>query len=815
MSKITNERIGEYLKTALNILDENGGEYPASDLIEQMEKRLDFDDHEKSIYKAGSYLWLTKFRFASIGLSKAKWIQKGGGVWRLEDDNREFKSMSPIEIFNFSRNSYDEWASSRDSDNDDYEEIEENDEPEILMEVEPGHISFDNLLSDISSCRIQIPPFQRSFVWSANDIRYLLDSIYRGYPIGSFIFWKTTRKLPFSRKIGNINLSQDNINIGTQISFVLDGQQRITSLFAAIKDSVIDDENFRFLFNLRAKKFIVKKSDESDERKDIESLLVPVNSLFSGLAAYNSVAQQYPREYQEILVTLFERFNKYRFSVINVIDKAENDDNFSKGIKQVVNMFSRINDTGRKLTVVAKMVARCWGEDFDLRKKLDNFFGENEYFKSIREETVLQVASAILNFKKCRSRDILEKTNVQKLNSEWGNITNSILLSLEFIKNKLNIKNLDYLPFEALLVPLSYIHYKKKHFDHLETKNIENWFWKVCLSNRYGSTVESKIEEDCDKLEKIILGEEVKFDYLIDWETLKSRLISQRYNLRNAFVKTVLSLYSNCGPKNLSDGREVSLDGAFTGYFRHNLHHVFPQAYLRRNEADKKDLFDSVVNIMFIPAITNNNILDQAPNVYFLNLSRNENFKEILNGHLILDLNKSGLLENNFLYFLNYRADYIVRWFRLLTGVSSSIESEFETNPTKPIDITESKIRGFIYEKLKAKANGSFWSDCIPSDIRFVVDNKIKDHVRRHPYKLEDYLNDETRINFLEIMDYCKIILSNWNVFSEYFSSKGETERHFLALKNYRNPVKHGRDLNEVDKRNGEASILWLDSVLG
>jgi hypothetical protein len=58
------------------------------------------------------------------------------------------------------------------------------------------------------------------------------------------------------------------------------------------------------------------------------------------------------------------------------------------------------------------------------------------------------------------------------------------------------------------------------------------------------------------------------------------------------------------------------------------------------------------------------------------------------------------------------------------------------------------------------------------------------------------------------------MILSNWTVFSGVFQSKSELEKHFLGLKNYRNSVKHRRELNAVEKRVGEAAVLWFHGVL-
>jgi hypothetical protein len=819
MAKFTSERTGEYLSTALKILSEKGGECPSKELMEEILKRLNPTDYERSLNKSGQYRWVTNFRFYSINLVKAGWIEKIGGKWILTESGKKYVTLSPQEIFDLSGEAYDKWNSERNGEETQMEYPEEiEDEPEVLMEVKPGDITFQNLLSGISTCRIQIPPFQRSFVWSPNDIRFLLDSIYRGYPIGSFIFWKTTRKLPHTRTIGSLELDHGDINPGTEISYVLDGQQRITSLFAAIKGSTIDGENYRFLFDVRSKKFVVRKNsgEENDPDDDQKDLLVPLNALFLGLASYNTVAQRYPEEFRSVLVTLYERLSSYRFSVIDVIDRNPAlEEEQSEGVKQVVRMFSRINETGKKLTVVAKMVARCWGEDFDLREALDEFYKQHPALEPVREETILQAASVILNYRKCRSRDILERTNIRKLESEWESLMQALLLAVEFIQSKLHIKSFNYLPFDGLLVPLAYIFYKKKVLSHTEIAVLEKWFWRASLSNRYDATVESKIEEDCLAFDELLEGKTPEFMYLIDWDTLKNRLISQRYNLRNAFVKTVLSLYAHAEPKNLTDGRSISLDGAFTGYYKHNLHHIFPQAYLRNSVPMNKDVFDSVVNIMLIPAITNVGILDSAPSDYFQKFqSTNTDLSEILEHHFIPNLQESNLLTNEFLKFLDYRAEKLVQAFRIQTGLVSGSEAHFDSNPTKPIDIVEGRIRSFVHDKLKDAAGGSYWEEYIPSDIQDAVNQKTKDDLRRHPYKLEEYMRDDVRITFLDIMDYAKIVLSNWQVFGQYFGSKSEVEQHFRAFKNYRNPIKHGRDLNEVDKKTGEASVLWLENIL-
>src|SRR5438045_3309712 len=86
-----------------------------------------------------------------------------------------------------------------------------------------------------------IPRFQREVVWELADSVKLLDSIYRGFPIGCFVIWQTQEKLSDVRSIGNLPLPEPPDN---QLpSYVLDGQQRVTSIFACAREADVPQKN--------------------------------------------------------------------------------------------------------------------------------------------------------------------------------------------------------------------------------------------------------------------------------------------------------------------------------------------------------------------------------------------------------------------------------------------------------------------------------------------------------------------------------------------------------------------------------------------
>lgn len=106
-----------------------------------------------------------------------------------------------------------------------------------MAKVKTESVSFNELMVKVENGEIRIPDFQREFVWDRSQILNLLDSIYRQYPIGSFLFWETEDAIQSYRRVGDIELQVGDGDRSVQ--YVLDGQQRITSLFASLKQAVI------------------------------------------------------------------------------------------------------------------------------------------------------------------------------------------------------------------------------------------------------------------------------------------------------------------------------------------------------------------------------------------------------------------------------------------------------------------------------------------------------------------------------------------------------------------------------------------------
>ena len=125
--------------------------------------------------------------------------------------------------------------------------------------------TYSSLFTQIDDGYIKIPQFQREFVWSKVQTAKLIDSIIKGYPIGTFIFWKTREELRHIRNVGNAKLPA--IPQGDAAQYVLDGQQRITSLYAVRKGLIIDKKGERIDY----RDLCINLSCDPDQEEEVVS----------------------------------------------------------------------------------------------------------------------------------------------------------------------------------------------------------------------------------------------------------------------------------------------------------------------------------------------------------------------------------------------------------------------------------------------------------------------------------------------------------------------------------------------------------------
>jgi hypothetical protein len=521
------------------------------------------------------------------------------------------------------------------------------------MIAEPQPRTFSSLINNIEEGQIKIPQFQRNFVWELKKCTSLLDSIVKGYPIGTLIFWKTKERLRAIRNIGGCDLPEPNES--DSVEYVLDGQQRLTALFASLKGLEVERANAK---TDDFKEMYIDLEAKDDDTivitdittKDPEAIIRITDLLNGGIA----LLATYPSKYLDKLDQYKSRMQSYNFSTIQVTEAA---------LDIATEIFTRINIGGKPLTLFEIMVAKTFDskDNFDLSEKFMELIEDLKplNYETISDATVLQTVSLIID-SECKRQTILKLDKKDFINI-WPKAIAAIESAVVYFKQFYRIPVSQLLPYNALIVPFSYFFY---HHPDTPTgdkqKYLQDFFWRCSLSGRYSSGVEGKLAQDIKRIDTILKDVLPLYEWSID---TSPEFIKQNgwFSAGRSYVKAILCIYTYHQPESFNNNALVNLSNYWLKQANSkNYHHFFPRSYLKKN--DKEAIANHILNITIVDDFLNKReIRDQAPSKYmkkFKNLNPH-NLPDAMKTHLITDLDNFGIWTDDYDLFIEKRAHIV------------------------------------------------------------------------------------------------------------------------------------------------------------
>lgn len=517
---------------------------------------------------------------------------------------------------------------------------------------EPVSRPFNALISDIEKGLIKIPQFQREFVWDIKKSAKLMDSILKGYPIGTFIFWKTNERLRSIRNLGNINLPEPTD--GDFVDYVLDGQQRLTSLFATLKALQIKrdphtlEDYGEMYVNLEAAEddeIVIVNTEGFDS-----SQLIKLNDLLYGtLSKLNSFDIKYHAKLDEYR----QRITSYSYSIVLIKDAP---------LDVATEIFTRINEGGKALTVFEIMIAKTFdsNRNFDLAEKFRELIERlaEVNYDTISDANVLQTISLILE-KECKRKTIL-KLNRQKFIDTWDDAVSAIESAVDYFRGYFRVPVSQLLPYNSLIVPFAYFfyHHKDKPTGDKQ-KYLQDFFWRVSLGTRYSSGVEGKLAQDIKRIELILESKLPKYDWAIN---TSYEFIEQHgwFSASSSYIKAILCIYAYHEPKSFNDNSIVHIHNDWLKRANSvNYHHFFPKAFLRKKlDYDEKEFYiNHILNITIVDDYLNKReIAAKPPSAYMKKFARqNGEIDYTMRTHLISNIDTFGIWDDDYDKFFEQR----------------------------------------------------------------------------------------------------------------------------------------------------------------
>ena len=516
----------------------------------------------------------------------------------------------------------------------------------------PGTLLYINMLSDIETGKIKIPQFQRKFVLTLEQTAGLIDSILKGYPIGTFIIWETDERLRSIRNLGGADLPETPA--GSRVQYVLDGQQRMTSIYVALKGAKIVNEDGvpvdygNIYVDLKAamdEQIVVIAKEDDDNR------YISVVDLVHAKTRW--LTEHYSSDDLDVIDNYKDAIKTYQFTKIDIIDAP---------LDVATEIFTRINVTGKPLSLFEIMVAKTYDadKDFDLSEKYDALIQKLIPFgyDGISSSTVLQTIGAIL-IKDCRKKGIL-RLDKQSFIDVYAKAEQSIIDAISYFYNTYRIVAAQILPYDALIVPFAYFRYF--HPDKplgQQSDYLRDYFWHCVLAGRFSSAVDSKLTQDIKSIDDILAGKKPVYDYGIDISCDAIRAKGY-FTAGSAFIKGLICILADHQPKSFADNTTVTMTNAWLARAdRQNYHHFFPKAYMRKYQPLIEDWrVNHIANITIVDDYINKyRIGARAPSDYMAEFRKfnPDGIEKTMDDHLISLTEESGVFSDDYETFFQYR----------------------------------------------------------------------------------------------------------------------------------------------------------------
>lgn len=531
--------------------------------------------------------------------------------------------------------------------------------------IKPTDKGITTYLDELKSQNYQIPTFQRDVVWEKENVKKLWDSIYKFYPLGSILVWKTDLKLHNHRSIGGHQIDDPNFS-RSEYQYLLDGQQRTTSLLTSLYGGKIesqpgfdptlyidltvsntdetDDESYkrRFLYweeiDTRDGELLRNQAREKRFQDGLIVKLWDIKHNFSGvqerIVKHPEVNADYNHPYWVELRRVQQVLDNYRISFIEL-----------KGIQvsEVCQIFERINQAGKPLDIFDIVVAKTYKvktndyAGFYLRDLIHDFRETNKSrFLHISDFDYLQILAILIREHIADSgiRNItpryLNDITAEHIESIWPSAKRAILKTFDFFENTLNIKGPHLIPYRYFYLTLANYFYENKNpnYDFLK-----KYFWYQSFHNEDLLSNTGDINEHISQLNKERYDNILAFDrFLINKETFRTTL----YSSKGRMSRAILAFYASQKPLDWKyTDRPVISDNIFFNSDKPNLHHIFPTNFLANQPGNNILDHNSLMNIAYLTQLTNLDISDRAPLEYVKDYDQNPYFEGVLASHLL------------------------------------------------------------------------------------------------------------------------------------------------------------------------------------
>lgn len=503
-----------------------------------------------------------------------------------------------------------------------------------------AHVKLIELVRKFDSGVIELPLMQRDYVWPAAKVVNLLDSLYKGWPIGVFYIWKT----PHHQEKRESAISH---KVGTKIKepfwgYLLDGQQRLTSLSLALDDKLGDNLANRAFFDVRKCEFVMGTRTRTIEKRigNDDPTLVELSRL---IPKAPTTALEREKTFQGILDKLTDKGEfkdkikdvvEYRQRLTwaaDMLDATPPCEDFQTGdsaedLDNAIELFKRLNKGGKPLSrgdaeaaslthsATAKIVPkmRQFVQSDDQRK-----LGLNFVFVTRALITVHRDSSSFSDLPKNWA------TKDKEINESWKAAEHGLSEAVAFVRDELGWTTRRWLPSANALIPLAYLlRGRVGGFTANEHEDIRRYLCITGIRGLFRGSVESTINKYISPVKKAPSKAQRKVSLIfkritkIELRPIKPEDILKERGMRSPLMQVYLAYLVSKGVRTwyeeapLLDVAKRDINDPLA------VHHIFPRELLRGHDIEP-DRINCMANYAILSQADNAEIGDKDPKVVY------------------------------------------------------------------------------------------------------------------------------------------------------------------------------------------------------
>lgn len=505
------------------------------------------------------------------------------------------------------------------------------------------HYPLKKLHKFLHEGKFAVPKLQRVFVWNGKKAAKLLDSVYRGMPIGALTVWETHKSNRCLLRVNTTVLPPFN-DVNPNILFLLDGQQRLSVLHRILEGGAVTNGSHGQVDFGRIVFRITDGEEQSrfDYRKPVLKVWVSITDVLH--SKWESRLAGLTKGQLNRVSLCRKKLFDYKVPVVCTDMKS---------IEEARELFLRINSSGTPLGAADRAFAHA--SKFDLREKVSEAWEHlPPEFQGLSDEVFLQTRALLDGIREV-GVDAMTKAvdtwNVQirddsaaikQFDMKWVAQQKAMKRALDLLRKEFNVLDCGLLPYQNMVSTLTIFFCEhSRQPTTIQLQEIKKWFWSTALGQRYsGGGYRQNILEDVEFFKKLASDRKTGFKLteLIDSAEIRKSTYGKRSSISDAYF----CLLIRQNPLLLSNGTRMLLSNFASAANRKHKHHIFPRKLLIEKGVGKVGL-NTILNLCFISAEENCKFGAKPPSKYLSEYKDERHFQKAMSSFLIPHEENAGL----------------------------------------------------------------------------------------------------------------------------------------------------------------------------